>query len=78
MFLPTYTFYITIAVWPPDWSTMSFMVKKKRFKFQVKFEVEELCSVPFVNAMLFCKVRLLDGGSFTEFSTRYAFIALVL
>ena len=51
-------------------SAMSFMVKKKRFKFQVQFEVQELSSVPYVNAMLFCKVRLLDGGNFTEFSSR--------
>lgn len=49
---------------------MSFMIKKKRFKFQLNFEVEELASVPFVNGVLFAKVRLLDGGSFTEQTTR--------
>ncbi|XP_030607529.1 protein FAM102B-like [Archocentrus centrarchus] len=49
---------------------MSFiLIKKKRFKFKVDFELEELSSVPFVNGVLFCKVRLLDGG-FAEESSR--------
>ncbi|KAM9789661.1 EEIG family member 2-like [Neosynchiropus ocellatus] len=49
---------------------MSFsIVKKKRFKFKVDFDLEELSSVPFVNGVVFCKVRLKDGG-FTEESTR--------
>lgn len=45
------------------------MMKKKRFKFEVLFEVAELSSVPFVNGVLYAKVRLLDG-SFTEFTSR--------
>ncbi|KAL4635066.1 protein FAM102B-like isoform X1 [Arapaima gigas] len=45
------------------------MMKKKKFKFRVDFELEELSSVPFVNGVLFCKVRLLDGG-FSEESSR--------
>ncbi|KAJ0065350.1 hypothetical protein NL108_007564 [Boleophthalmus pectinirostris] len=45
------------------------MMKKKKFKFKVDFELDELSSVPFVNGMLFCKVRLLDGG-FSEESSR--------
>ena len=49
---------------------MSFMVKKKRFKFHVSFEVEELSSVTFISGVVFVKIRLLDGGNFTEFSTR--------
>ncbi|AWP04179.1 putative protein FAM102B [Scophthalmus maximus] len=49
---------------------MSFiLMKKKRFKFRVVFDLEELSSVPFVNVVLFCKVRLLDGG-FGEESSR--------
>uniref|UniRef100_A0A3B5BBP1 Protein FAM102B-like n=1 Tax=Stegastes partitus TaxID=144197 RepID=A0A3B5BBP1_9TELE len=49
---------------------MSFiLMKKKRFKFRVDFDLEELSSVPFVNGVLFCKVRLVDGG-FAEESTR--------
>uniref|UniRef100_A0A8C8FG18 C2 NT-type domain-containing protein n=1 Tax=Oncorhynchus tshawytscha TaxID=74940 RepID=A0A8C8FG18_ONCTS len=49
---------------------MSFiMTKKNKFKFKVDFELDELSSVPFVNGVLFCKVRLQDGG-FTEESSR--------
>lgn len=49
---------------------MSFiLMKKKRFKFKVDFDLEELSSVPFVNGVLFCKVRLLDGG-FAQESSR--------
>eukprot|EP00064_Thunnus_orientalis_P010187 superscaffoldBa00001357_g10213 len=44
-------------------------MKKKKFKFKVDFELDELSSVPFVNGVLFCKVRLLDGG-FSEESSR--------
>lgn len=46
------------------------MIKKKKYKFQVDLKVEELSSVPLVNAVLFTKVRLLDGGSFTDTSSR--------
>lgn len=50
--------------------TMSFiLMKKKRFKFKVDFDLEELSSVPFVNGVIFCKVRLLNGG-FAEESSR--------
>uniref|UniRef100_A0A8C2X9D2 EEIG family member 2a n=1 Tax=Cyclopterus lumpus TaxID=8103 RepID=A0A8C2X9D2_CYCLU len=49
---------------------MSFiLMNKKRFKFKVDFDLEELSSVPFVNGVLFCKIRLLDGG-FAEESSR--------
>ncbi|XP_066994150.1 early estrogen-induced gene 1 protein isoform X2 [Anabrus simplex] len=49
---------------------MAFMMKKKKYKFQVELCLEELTAVPFVNAVLFAKVRLLDGGSFSETSSR--------
>ncbi|KTF95185.1 hypothetical protein cypCar_00048074, partial [Cyprinus carpio] len=45
------------------------MMKKKRFKFKVDVELEELSSVPYVNGVLFCKVRLTDGG-FSDESSR--------
>ncbi|KAG9278113.1 protein FAM102B-like [Astyanax mexicanus] len=49
---------------------MSFMMmKKKRFKFRVELELEELAAVPVVTGVLFCKVRLTDGG-FTQESPR--------
>ncbi|XP_061835740.1 EEIG family member 2-like [Nerophis lumbriciformis] len=48
---------------------MSFiLMKKKRFKFKVDFDLEELSSVPFVNGVIFCKVRLLRGGFVQESS----------
>ncbi|NWH56141.1 F102B protein, partial [Geococcyx californianus] len=46
------------------------MVKKKKFKFRVELELDELSSVPFVNGVLFCKLRLLGGGSFSGESSR--------
>lgn len=49
---------------------MTFMLKKKKYKFQVDIRIEELTAVPFVNAILFAKIRLLDGGSFSETSSR--------
>uniref|UniRef100_A0A667X070 EEIG family member 2a n=1 Tax=Myripristis murdjan TaxID=586833 RepID=A0A667X070_9TELE len=49
---------------------MSFiLMKKKKFKFKVDFDLDELSSVPIVNGVLFCKIRLLDGG-FAEESSR--------
>ncbi|KAM4604594.1 EEIG family member 2 [Polymixia lowei] len=49
---------------------MSFILaKKKKFKFKVDFALDDLSSIPFVNGVLFCKVRLLDGG-FAEESSR--------
>lgn len=49
---------------------MSFMSKKKKYKFKVHLELEQLDSVPFVTGILFCKVRLHDGGSYVAFSPR--------
>ncbi|CDQ76428.1 unnamed protein product [Oncorhynchus mykiss] len=45
-------------------------MKKKKFKFQINFTLEELTAVPFVNGVLFCKIRLLDGGDFAISSSR--------
>lgn len=49
---------------------MAFMMKKKKYKFTVELHLEELVEVPFLNAVLFAKIRLLDGGSFQEYSNR--------
>ncbi|XP_078044857.1 uncharacterized protein LOC144474146 isoform X3 [Augochlora pura] len=49
---------------------MAFMMKKKKYKFSVEVGLEELTAVSFVNAVLFAKLRLLDGGSFVDHSTR--------
>ena len=55
---------------PWSWSSiMSFiLMKKKKFKFKVVFELDDLSSVPYVNGVLFCKVRLIDGGFSAESS----------
>lgn len=45
-------------------------MKKKKFKFQIHFTLEELTAVPFVNGVLFCKIRLMDGGDFAILSSR--------
>ncbi|KAF0022630.1 hypothetical protein F2P81_025256 [Scophthalmus maximus] len=49
---------------------MAFFAKKKKFKFQTHLTLEELSAVPFVNGVLFCKLRLLDGD-FVASSSRY-------
>lgn len=49
---------------------MSFMSRRKKYKFHVCFDLEELSSVPFVSGILFAKIRLLDGGSYSELSER--------
>ncbi|KAI5089275.1 protein FAM102A [Silurus meridionalis] len=51
-------------------NTMAFLMKKKKFKFHVHFTLEELTAVPFINGMLFCKIRLLEGGDFVICSSR--------
>ena len=49
---------------------MAFIMKKKKYKFQVELQLDELVEVPFLNAVLFAKIRLMDGGSFQEYSSR--------
>ena len=49
---------------------MSFIAKKKKYKFAVKLTLEGLSSVPYINGLLYAKVRLIDGGSFVATSAR--------
>ncbi|KFD49888.1 hypothetical protein M513_09217 [Trichuris suis] len=51
-------------------STMSTILRKKRFKFQVDMLLADMCNVPFVNAILYSKIRLLDGGNFCDHTNR--------
>lgn len=46
------------------------LLKKKKYRFLVDCTVEELTAVPYLNAILFAKLRLLDGGNFSEESPR--------
>ena len=51
---------------------MAFIIKKKRYKFAVDLTLNELTEVSFGKAILFAKVRQLDGGSFSDCSKRQA------
>lgn len=53
---------------------MSFLLRKKNFRFEVKLEAEELTAVPFVSGVLFAKIRLLDGGQKAVWTTPRLFI----
>jgi hypothetical protein len=56
---------------------MAFMMKKKRYKFQADLCLDELTEVTYSKAILFAKVRQLDGGSFTDVSRRYVETSMV-
>uniref|UniRef100_A0A1I7X634 C2 NT-type domain-containing protein n=1 Tax=Heterorhabditis bacteriophora TaxID=37862 RepID=A0A1I7X634_HETBA len=56
-----------LVVWL--WSRMSFL-KRKRVKFSVDLQVCNLSDVPLVNAVLFAKIRLLEGGTFDDHTER--------
>lgn len=49
---------------------MTFIMKKKKYKFNIEVLLDELNCVPFINALLFAKLRLLEGGSFTQTTAR--------
>jgi len=49
---------------------MAFIIKKKRYKFQVELTLNELTEVSFGKATLFAKVRQLEGGNFQQSSKR--------
>ena len=57
---------------------MTFIMKKRKYKFSVTLNVEELSSVPFLNSVLFVKCRLLEGGTFADVTDRYVFYLFVL
>ncbi|XP_069775538.1 early estrogen-induced gene 1 protein-like [Narcine bancroftii] len=50
--------------------SMAFLSKKKKFKFLVSLTLVKLSAVPFVNGILFCKIRLRQGGTFSELTSR--------
>ena len=51
-------------------TNMAFMMKKKRYKFQADLCLDELTEVSYSKAILFAKIRQLDGGSFQDVSRR--------
>ncbi|XP_034118203.1 protein FAM102B isoform X5 [Drosophila albomicans] len=54
----------------PSAPGMAFMMKKKKYRFNVEVNLQDLVEVALVNEVLFAKIRLLDGGSFQEYSSR--------
>jgi len=56
-------------------SARTSMMTRKRFKFDVTFEVDELLMVSFVSGSLFAKVRLLNRGSFKDYTNRYYYLS---
>ncbi|EYB83668.1 hypothetical protein Y032_0331g2720 [Ancylostoma ceylanicum] len=51
------------------WHKMAFL-KRKKVKFSVDLQVCNLSDVPLVNAVLFAKIRLLEGGTFDDCTER--------
>jgi len=43
-------------------------IRKRKVKFMIQLAIEELLSVPYLNGVLFCKVRLCDGGHYVSYS----------
>ena len=43
---------------------------KKKFHFDVSFRLEELLHCTYVAGLIFSKIRLRDGGTFSEISNR--------
>lgn len=43
---------------------------KKKFHFDVSFTLQDLVNCTYVTGVIFAKLRLKDGGSFTEVSRR--------
>lgn len=41
-------------------------LRKKRVKFGASLIIDKLTDVPLLNAVIFAKVHLLDGGTFTD------------
>jgi len=52
-------------------NTMSFIPgRKKKYKFSVRLELDGMSNVPFINGLLYAKVRLLDGGHYVQSTKR--------
>lgn len=49
---------------------MAFMMKKKKYRFNVEVQLHDLDNVTWINEVIFAKIRLLDGGSFQEYCSR--------
>lgn len=45
-------------------------IRKRKVKFTIQLTIQELLSVPYLNGVLFCKVRLCDGGHYVSYSSK--------
>lgn len=45
-------------------------IKKRKAKFTVQLNIQELLSVPYLNGVLFCKIRLCEGGNHVSYSSK--------
>lgn len=54
----------------PYHTVMAFMMKKKKYRFNVEVQLHDLDNVTWINEVIFAKIRLLDGGSFQEYCSR--------
>lgn len=46
------------------------IVRKRKVKFTIHLNIQELLSVSYLNGVLFCKVRLCDGGNHISYSSK--------
>ncbi|MGH0150593.1 UNVERIFIED_CONTAM: hypothetical protein FKN15_057373 [Acipenser sinensis] len=60
----------------PSLGSVSAVLRRRSYRFQVSLLLDELAHVPLVNGVLFCKVRLLDG-SYKHESMRLMFNQLL-
>lgn len=51
-------------------SGMNNPIRKRKVKFTIQLTIQELQSVPYLNGVLFCKVRLCDGGHYVSYSSK--------
>lgn len=52
-------------------SSLAGLRSKKKFHFDVSFSLQDLVNCTYVTGVIFTKLRLKDGGNFTEVSRRY-------
>lgn len=50
--------------------TVNNPIRKRKVKFTIQLTIQELLSVPYLNGVLFCKVRLCDGGHYVSYSSK--------
>lgn len=55
---------------PSSFSYSQNAIRKRKVKFTVQLAIQELLSVPYLNAVLFCKVRQCDGGNHVSYSSK--------